>query len=125
MELSKIDWVKYQQLYTQCVIEARNISLGIGISLKYRIEMIIGLLEVSLANLGDANNQFRKNAESGSQHGFSDFSEMKEWLDLELLSLNSCCQEILSNFSSSVQERLFKYLIPKKRPEIVNKFIER
>jgi len=56
MGISKDEWVTCQKLYTQCVIEARNISFGLSISLKYRLEMIIGLLEVSLANIDNTKS---------------------------------------------------------------------
>lgn len=50
---------------------------------------------------------------------------MKEWLDEQLLGLHDTSQKVIKSFFSTIQERLFKYIIPKKRPDLVNKFVER
>jgi hypothetical protein len=58
MNVSQQQIISSKKLYTQTVIEARNIQLEISFQIKYRFEMFIKLLELSLENLHVSDNQF-------------------------------------------------------------------
>lgn len=119
-EIQKKILLSAKKSFTQTVVEIRNIALEITLQVKYRSEMLIKLIELSLDNFEHCQKKFKNNITS---EGFGSYLDLKSFLDTSLIKFNHDAQILISNFTKSTTDKCFSYIIPNKKSRKVKKFL--